>query len=46
MSWVKENCLSLAGLLKYVSARERVSVLTFVILKQWHQGRGELMSEM
>lgn len=23
MSWVKENCLSLAGLLKYLSAREK-----------------------
>lgn len=26
MSWVKGNCLSLAGLLKYLSAREKVNL--------------------
>lgn len=37
---VKENCLSLAALLKYLSAREKVNLFKFIKAKQWQQGRG------
>lgn len=46
MSWVKENCLSLAGLLKYLSAREKLNLFIFIKAKELQQRRrGELIGE-
>lgn len=46
MSWVKENCLSLAGLLKYLSARKKLNLFIFIKAKELQQRRrGELIGE-
>lgn len=46
MSWVKEDCLYLADLLKYLSARKKEHLFKFIKAKWWQQGRVESISAM